>query len=142
MEAAMIDRDGTPERENPFDAREPARDAVLGTLLHEIVGTPPDADVDWMALAHRISGATVALVHVPWWGYAARWERRAIPIAVAAGLAGAVALWGLGTPPQLSAATAWNADLVTAVATGVPVEDVARSFARSVTVDPAIEAHE
>ena len=137
----MIDRDGTPETENPFDAREPARDTVLGSLLQEIVGTTPSAQVDWTALARRISVAAALPVPVPWWSYAARWERRAIPIALAAGIAGAVTLWGLGSPPQLSVATA-NADLVTAVATGVPAEDAARSFARSVTVDPAIEAHE
>jgi len=137
----MIDRDATPERENPFDAREPARDAVLGALLQEIVGRPPEAEVDWTALARRIGSVTAAPLQVPWWGYAARWERRAIPIALAAGIAGAVALWGLGSPPQLSVATA-NADLVTAVATGVSAEDAARSFARSVAVDPAVEVHE
>jgi hypothetical protein len=142
MEAAMIDRDGTPELENPFGAREPSRDAALGPLLQEIVGVPPSAQVDWPALARRISAATAAPLHVPWWSYATRWERRAIPIALAAGIAGAVALWGLGSPVQLNAASTANADLVTAVASGVPAEDVARSFARSFTVDPAIEVHE
>jgi hypothetical protein len=142
MEAAMIDRDETPEIDNPFSAREPSRDVVLGSILQEIVGVPPSAQVDWSALARRISMATAAPLQVPWWSYAARWERRALPIALAAGIAGAVALWGLGSPVQLNAASAASADLVTAVAAGVPADDVARSFARSFTVDPAIEVHE
>lgn len=138
----MTDRHEVPESHNPFGDGEPARDVELGTRLREIVGTPPSAQVDWTSLARRISVATATAVHVPWWSYAARWERRALPLALAAGLAGAVALWGLGTPAPLSAASAANADLVTAVAAGVPAEDVAGTFARSFTLDPAIEVPE
>jgi hypothetical protein len=144
MEATMTDRDRVPPPEsgNPFGTGEPARDAVLGPFLRDIVGTPPTAQVDWTALARRIAIATAAPLHVPWWGYAARWERRALPLALAAGLAGAVALWGLGTPAQLGGASTGTADLVTAVASGTPADDVARSFAHSFTADPSIEVPE
>jgi hypothetical protein len=142
MEATMTDRNRVPESGNPFGTGEPARDAELGPLLRDIVGTPPVAQVDWTALARRIAVATAAPLHLPWWGYTARWERRALPLALAAGLAGAVALWGLGTPAQLSATATGTTDLVTAVASGAPADDVARSFARSITADPSTEVPE
>jgi hypothetical protein len=142
MEATMNDRERVPESGNPFGAGEPARDAVLARLLHDVVGTPPAAQVDWTALARRIAVATAAPLHVPWWSYAARWERRALPLALAAGLAGAVALWGLGTPSLSNGASAGSAELVTAVVAGAPAEDVARSFARTIAADPSIEVPE
>ena len=117
--------------DNPFDGREPARDHRLGARLRDLVGTPPVGDVEWSRLAERIARATGGRHAASWWSYAARWERRAIPIAVAAGLAGAITLWGLGTPVPMRVSAA--GDLVTAVVNGVPAEDAARSFARSVT---------
>jgi hypothetical protein len=145
MEATtMSDRDRVhpPESGNPFGTGEPARDALLGPLLRDIVGTPPAGQVDWTALARRIATATATPLPSPWWSYAARWERRALPLALAAGLAGAVALWGLGTPSQSSGAWNGSADLVTAVVSGAPADDAARSFARSITADPSIEVPE
>ena len=140
----MTDRKRMHESVGPMGMKgeEPARDLVLGARLREIVGTPPEARVDFAALAHRITVATSAPVQLPWWSYAARWERRALPLAFAAGIAGAIALWGLGAPTQLSAAAAENADLVTAVAAGVSADDVARSLARSITADPSVEVPE
>jgi hypothetical protein len=141
MEARMTDRDRVPpESGNPFGTGEPARDARLGLLLRDIVGSTPTGQVDWTALARRIANATP--LHSPWWSYATRWERRVLPLALAAGIAGAVALWGLGTPSQLAAAPSASADLVTAVAAGTPADDAARSFARSITADPSIEVPE
>jgi hypothetical protein len=144
MVATMIDRDRVPPPEsgNPFGPGEPARDAVLGPLLRDIVGVPPTAQVDWTALARRIAVATATPFHLPWWGYAARWERRALPLALAAGLAGAAALWGLGAPSPATPVTTGTADLVTAVAAGATADDAARSFARFVTTDPAVEVPE
>jgi hypothetical protein len=145
MEATTMsdrDRESPPESGNPFGTGEPARDARLGLLLRDIVGTPPVGQVDWTALARRIATATATPLHSPWWSYAARWERRALPLALAAGLAGAVALWGLGTPSQASTVSNGSADLVTAVVSGAPADDAARSFARSVTADPSIEVPE
>jgi hypothetical protein len=131
-----------PESGNPFGTGEPARDAVLGPLLRDIVGTPPSGQVDWTALARRIATATATPLHSPWWSYASRWERRVLPLALAAGIAGAAALWGLDSPSQPSAASTGAADLVTAVVTGAPADDAARSFARSITIDPSLEVPE
>jgi hypothetical protein len=142
MEATMTDRKRVPESGNPFGTGEPARDAVLGPLLRDIVGTPPAGQVDWTALARRIATATAIPLHLPWWSYAARWERRALPLALAAGIAGAAALWRLDAPSQPTAAPTGMVDLVTAVAAGAPADDAARSFARSVTSDPSIEVPE
>jgi hypothetical protein len=136
MEASMTDLKQMNGGGNRFDDREPARDHALGALLRQIVGTPPVGDVEWPALAERIARATAGRRGASWWSYAARWERRAIPIAMAAGIAGVVTLWGLGTPAPvaLRATTATGAtELVTAVVTGAPADDAARSFARSVT---------
>jgi hypothetical protein len=123
-------------------AGEPARDVKLGALLRDTVGEAPVASVDWTALALRIGDAAAAhgdsYEAAPWWSYAARWERRVIPLALAAGVLAALALWS--TAPRAYGALATAPDLVTAVVTGAPVADAANSFAHSVTsgVDDSI----
>jgi hypothetical protein len=68
----------------------------------------------------------------PWWSYATRWERRAIPLALAAGLTAAIALWTTSSSP-----TAWHmtsaSNVTTAVLSGIPAEDAASQFARQIT---------
>lgn len=115
-----------------FAAAEPARDRALGALLGEVAAVPQLDDADWVALAARIAVARAAQ-RTAWWSYAARWERRAIPVAIAAGLAGVLALWGLGMPglPRGGSAVAL-ADPVAEVVQGTPAADAARTFARSV----------
>ena len=120
---------------NIFGDAEPSRDAVLGARLAEVVGRPPVADVDWSALATRISAARTH-DRPSWWSYAARWERRAVPVAIAAGLAGVIALWALGMPsPPHLAAVAMVSDPVAATVDGTPAADAARSYARTLTSD-------
>jgi hypothetical protein len=130
----MTDSRHAPQHDgNIFGPLEPARDAELGALLADVVGAPPVADVDWAALAGRIASAR-ARQRTAWWSYAARWERRALPVALAAGLAGVLALWGLGMPATSHAAAAGTfSDPIAAMVDGTPAEDAARSFARSVT---------
>jgi hypothetical protein len=108
---------------------EPARDVKLGAILRDAVGEAPLDAVDWTALALRIGDAAAA--QAPWWSYAARWERRVVPLALAAGLLGAVALWS--TAPRAYGATPSAPDLIAAVLTGTPPADAATSFAHSVT---------
>jgi hypothetical protein len=107
-------------------AEEPARDVRLGDLLREELGATPMHAVNWDAFASRVS----ARVASPWWTYASRWERRVIPIALAAGLAGAALLWQTH-PAQAFAYQQPDpvADLVSGTASDVAV----RSFARSIT---------
>ena len=136
----MSDRERVPESGNPFGSGEPARDAVLSPLLREVVGTPPASQVDWSALARRIAVATTAPLHTPWWSYAARWERRVLPLALAAGLAAGFALWGAEAPR--SSVTVASEELVGAVSIGAPTDDVARSLARSIASDPSFEVQE
>lgn len=115
---------------------EPARDRELGALLHEVVGVAPAHAVDWPALAARISARVGVQAVAPWWSYAAQWERRMIPLALAAGIAAAVALWDTTTTAatQLTSASSFT----TEVASGVPADDAASQFARTITntVDP------
>jgi hypothetical protein len=114
----------------PDSAGEPARDARLGALLRDVVGDPPMADVNWPRLAERIADAVNAHVGAPWWSYAERWQRRAIPLALAAGLIGAFAFWGAATSRPADAS---SMDLVSAVVTGTSTADAASSYARSIT---------
>jgi hypothetical protein len=109
---------------------EPARDARLGALLREAVGNVPMADVSWPHLAQRIAAAVHAHQGAPWWSYVERWQRRALPLALAAGILGALAFWGTTAARSAEASTT---DLVSAVATGTSPADAASSFARSVT---------
>lgn len=119
----------SPHHENIFTNAEPARDVRLGALLREHVGTPPVHDVNFSALSARIRLGIARQQASPWWSYAARWERRALPLALAAGLAAAAALWSLGTPAQLQA----SADPVAAVINGAPADAAARLLTRSMT---------
>ena len=113
---------------------EPAHDPELAALLRSDVGSVPMDEVDWDALAGRISAGVAQQAAGPWWSYATRWERRMLPIALAAGLIGALAL--ITTSPAsattVSSLTTASA-AATAVVTGTPVEDAASQFARSIT---------
>ena len=111
---------------------EPLHDPKLGQLLQSVVGRVPAERVDWSRLASRIAGALEKHSAAPWWSYAARWERRAIPLALAAGIAGALTLWSttLSARPLLQSE---NPEFMSALVTGVPPTDAVRSFARSVT---------
>jgi hypothetical protein len=116
------------------DEGEPSRDPRLGALLRAAVGDPPVADVDWDALAERVSMAVRAQRAAPWWSYAERWQRRAIPLALAAGLVGTLALWNASTELRAEAAALGGSpDLVTAVVSGTPASDAATSYAGSFT---------
>jgi hypothetical protein len=118
---------------NIFGDAEPARDRALGARLGEVAGLPPMGDADWHALAVRISAARTGH-RASWWSYAAHWERRAIPVAVAAGLAGVLALWGLGMPvAPRTASVAMVSDPVAAMVEGTPAADAAQSYARALT---------
>jgi hypothetical protein len=120
---------------SPHDAAEPARDARLGAILGEILGAPPVAEVNWSALAARIGAEVRAHRPAPWWSYAERWQRRALPLALAAGLLGTIALWRTATTtttPEPTRTLA-SADPVSALATGTSAADAASTFARSVT---------
>jgi hypothetical protein len=114
----------------PDNTGEPARDERLGALLRQVVGEAPMAEVSWPQLAQRISDAVQAHQGAPWWSYAARWQRRAIPLALAAGIVGALAFWGTATSRPAEAS---SMDLVSAVVTGTSTADAASSYARSVT---------
>lgn len=110
---------------------EPAPDPRLAALLRDAVGDAPDHAVDWPALAARIASRVSAQATAPWWSYAAKWERRMIPLALTAGIVAAVTLWSTtataATPP-LSAAS-----FTTDVASGAPADDAASQFARTLT---------
>jgi hypothetical protein len=116
------------------DDAEPARDARLGAILGDLLGAPPVGEVDWQALATRIAAAVRAHRPAPWWDYAARWQRHALPLALAAGLLGTIALWRNATTviPEPTRTFA-SADPVSALATGTSTADAASTFARSVT---------
>jgi hypothetical protein len=121
---------------NPFDPAEPRRDEALGALLRRATGDVPMSAVDWDGLASRITRALPARTASTWWSYAERWERRMLPLALAASLVGAFALWNSGTP-EASAQVA-SADLVADVVQGTPAEDAALDFARTVTVEMSL----
>jgi hypothetical protein len=126
-------RHAPPGGDNVFGHEEPPRDERLAALIADVVGVPPFGDVDWTALAQRIATAR-ARQRTAWWSYATRWERRAVPVALAAGLAGVLALWGLGMPTTSRATTvAIVADPVAAMLDGTPTADAARNYARTLT---------
>jgi hypothetical protein len=110
---------------------EPAHDPELGALLRGVVGDTPHAAVNWTTLAARIGEHVARQTAAPWWSYATQWERRVIPLALAAGIAAVAALWtsASASPSPLTSASA----LATAVASGTPAEDAASQFARSIT---------
>jgi hypothetical protein len=113
---------------------EPRREPRLSALLRDLMGPIPMQDVNWDALAGRV-GAAIRARQTPWWGYVERWQRRAIPLAMAAGLFGATVLvrsW-LTHPEALTSAP----DMVSAVVAGAPAEDAATFFSHTLTTGVA-----
>ena len=111
---------------------EPAHDEKLGAMMRDIVGDTPHHAVRWSALAERIGERVREQMATPWWSYATRWERRAIPLALVAGLTAAIALWmtaASSTGLHFTTASGVN----TAVLSGIPAEDAASQFAHSIT---------
>jgi hypothetical protein len=125
---------------NPFAAVDPPRDEALGALLRQAEGDVPLHAVDWDALAARIARSLPGRATITWWSYADRWSRRMLPLAFAASLLGAVALWQAGELSSVTAASAAVTDVVADVVQGAPVDDAARSFARTVTADVTLLA--
>ena len=111
---------------------EPAHDPHLGALIRDGVGATPSAAVDWTALAQRITSALATQLPAPWWTWATRWERRAIPMSLAAGIAAALALWSTSPATATSPLTSAS-EVATAVVSGTSAEDAAVQFARSIT---------
>jgi hypothetical protein len=126
---------------NPFAPVEPPRDEQLAALLHRAVGDVPST-VDWDALATRISRALPARASVAWWSYAERWSRRILPIALAASLVGAAMLWNAEDVGAVVVAQAVPTDVVADVVEGVPIEDAARTFSRTLTAEEVLVSPE
>ena len=120
---------------NPFDPAEPPRDEALAALLRQATGDVPAGSVDWDALASRISRALPARATPTWWSYAERWERRMLPLALAASLLGALALWTSAEPASAMVVQVDASELVAEVAQGAEAEEAATSFARTITAD-------
>ena len=123
---------------NPFAPAEPARDEQLAALLRQAVGDVPATAVDWDALATRISRALPPRANVAWWSYTERWSRRILPIALAASLVGAAMLWNADDVGAVVVAQTVPTDVVVDVVQGVPIEDAARTFAGTMTVDETL----
>jgi hypothetical protein len=115
------------------DSAEPPRDARLGALLAQVVGTPQAHTVHWDALAGRIRAAVHASDSAPWWSYAERWQRRVLPLAMAAGLIGALALAGAVARFRGETSAYTAADAISAVTSGASSDDAARSLAHTLT---------
>ena len=128
---------------NPFAAVDPPRDATLGALLRQVDGDVPIRAVDWDALASRIARSLPGRASITWWSYAERWSQRMLPLALAASLIGVVALWQADELSGVAgASSAAVTDVVAEVVQGAPVDDAARSFARTVTADVTMLAAE
>ena len=127
---------------NPFAPGDPPRDQALASLLRQVTGDVPVGSVDWDALATRISLALPSRMSTAWWSYADRWSRRMLPLALAASLVGALALWRSDEPAGLLVAQAGTADVVVDLVQGAPVEDAAITYARSVTADMSLSGVE
>lgn len=111
---------------------EPAHDPELGALLRGVIDEAPMDSVNWARLAARIGERVAVQASDTWWSYATRWERRVIPIAIAAGIAAAAALFtSTASASEVQRTTA--SALATEVAGGSPAEDAAALFARSIT---------
>jgi hypothetical protein len=119
---------------NPFGSVDPPRDEALAAVLRQAEGDVPVHAVDWDALASRIARSLPGRATITWWSYADRWSVRMLPLALAASLLGAVALWQAGEPSN-PVVPSGVADVLVDVAGGAPAEDAARSFARTVTAD-------
>ena len=115
----------------PDGGAEPARDERLGALLRDAVGVPAMTDGDWSALADRVSAAVRGRRAMPWWGHVGRWELRAIPLALAAALVGAFALWS-ATGAGVSDTFVASPDPVAAMVSGASSAEAARSYAGAV----------
>src|SRR4051812_1115887 len=117
-------------RGGPTPPDEPRRDPRFGGLLRELVGDVPMNQVKWDSLASRI-GAAIRARQTPWWSYVERWQRRALPLALAAGVFGASVLvhsW-LTHPEALTSVP----DMVSAVVAGARSEDAATTFSHTIT---------
>ena len=112
---------------------EPAHDRKLGALLGEVTGDTPHGAVQWSALAERIGNSVAAQMAMPWWRYATRWERSVIPLALAAGLSAAVALWSTAEASAGVIQVTSASGAATSVLSGTPADDAASLFVRSVT---------
>jgi hypothetical protein len=124
---------------NPFDPAEPKRDEALAALIRRATGDVPVSAVNWDALATRISRSIPARAASTWWSYAERWERRMLPLALAASLVGAIALWNSGEPIASSVvAQVTSTDILSDVLQGAPTDDAALRFARTVTSEMTI----
>jgi hypothetical protein len=121
-------------RERHGRTDEPARDERLGALLRGVVGDPTTAAVDWDGLAARIAAALPGQHSTPWWSYAERWQRRAVPLALAAGLVGLFALWdSTGGAARGETAIPGASEMISAVMSGTSAADAARTYTRSLT---------
>ena len=123
---------------NPFAADEPPRDEQLAALLRHALGDVPSGAVDWDALAARIARALPPRQSLTWWSYTERWSRRILPIALAASLVGAAMLWNADDVGAVVVAQSPPSDVVADVVQGVSIEDAARTFARTMTVDETL----
>jgi hypothetical protein len=123
---------------NPFAPADPARDEQLAALLRQAVGDVPATAVDWDALATRITRALPPRANIAWWSYAERWSRRILPIALAASLVGAAMLWSADDVGAVVVAQTVPTDVVVDVVQGVSIEDAARTFAGTMTVDETL----
>ena len=130
----MVDSMHNDDSFNPFAPGDPPRDEALASLLRQVTGDVPVGSVDWDALATRIARALPSRMSTTWWSYADRWSRRMLPIALA--------LWASDEPAGVLVAQAGTADVVVDFVQGAPVEDAARTYARSVTGDVSLSASE
>ena len=119
---------------------DPPRDVQLGNFLREQVGSVPMHAVDWEELATAISERVAQHAASPWWAYAARWERRMVPVALAAGIAGLFALLTIEALPATTPTFVSAASVNTAIMTGASFEEAAFQFAHSVTIAGDITA--
>jgi hypothetical protein len=117
---------------------EPVHDPELGALLRGVMDDVPMDSVDWTQFAARIGERIAMQASGTWWSYAARWERRVIPIFVAAGIAAAAALFATTASASETQRTTASA-MTTEVASGTPAEDAALLFAGSITSTVDIE---
>jgi hypothetical protein len=129
-------RDGRTPPFNPFADSEPPRDEALAALLRQAVGDLPTT-VDGDPPPMRIARALPARADLAWWSYAERWSRRIIPIALAASLVGAAMLWNAESAQALVVAQS-PTDVIADVVQGVPIEDAASTFARTIAVDETL----
>jgi hypothetical protein len=120
---------------NPFNPAEPPRDEALAAVLRQATGDVPVGAVNWDALASRISRALPARASTAWWSYAQLWERRMLPLALAASLVGAIALWTSAEPAVAAVVPVGVSEIVADVAQGAPAAEAARTVAGTLTAD-------